>query len=214
VISAALAARAAAGPIDEPADRPASEIERASAPGTEGTGVADGAGLSGVPGAPDPGARSPAGNPLWTIPLTALTATRDRPLFSASRRPPIVAAPVVAPPAQKQEDPAPPPPERPSFTLAGTIVSPAASVAVLQGSNADAIFRLRVGEENDGWRVQGIDLRSIVVEKGAQSVELDLPRPDEAPSESSPPNAPTGPQGQPSHTGQSADARPRPAQNP
>jgi hypothetical protein len=28
--------------------------------------------------------------------------------------------------------------------------------------------------------VRGIDLRSIVVEKGAQSVKLDLPRPDEA----------------------------------
>ena len=125
------------------------------------------------------------------IPLSALTATQERPLFSASRRPPIVAGPIVAPPPQRQEDPAPPPPEQPSFTLVGTIVSPKASVAVLQGSTPDAISRLRVGEENDGWRVRGIDLRSIVVEKGAQSVKLDLPRPDGAPP------APPGPAGAP-----------------
>jgi hypothetical protein len=30
--------------------------------------------------------------------------------------------------------------------------------------------------------VQGISLRSIVVEKGAQSVELNLPRPNGAPA--------------------------------
>jgi general secretion pathway protein N len=182
VISSALAARAAADPIDEPAARPAPAIEGTSAPATEGTGVADGAGFSAAPRAPDPGARSRGGNPLWTVPLSALTATRDRPLFSASRRPPIVAAPTVAAPP-KQEALAPPPPERPLLTLIGTIVSPKASVAMLQGSNAEAISRLRVGQENDGWQVRGISLRSIVVEKGAQSVELDLPRPNGSPAE-------------------------------
>jgi hypothetical protein len=65
----------------------------------------------------------------------------------------------------------------------GTIVSPEASVAVLQGSNAEAISRLRVGQENDGWQVRGIGLRSIVVEKGAQSVKLALPSPNGATAE-------------------------------
>jgi len=177
----ALAATAAAGPIDDPV-RPSPEVEAASAPATERTGVADAAGLSGAPRAPDPGARARAGNPLWTVPLSALSATRDRPLFSASRRPPIVALPIVAPP-QKQEALAPPPPERPLLTLVGTIVSRKASVAVLQGANTEAMSRLRVGQESEGWRVQGIGLRSIVVEKGAQSVELGLPRPSGAPAE-------------------------------
>jgi general secretion pathway protein N len=172
----AVAATATAGPIDDPA-RPAG-----SAPATEETGVADAAGLSGAPRAPDPGAKPRGGNPLWTVPLSALSATRDRPLFSASRRPPIVAVPIVAPPP-KQEALAPPPPERPLLTLIGTIVSPKASIAILQGSNTEAISRLRVGQENDGWRLRGISLRSIVVEKGAQSVELDLPRPNGAPAE-------------------------------
>jgi general secretion pathway protein N len=179
LISSALAARGAADPIDDRADfRP--QVE-AGSPAAGGTGVADAA-PSGAGLAPSPNATPRSGNPLWTIPLSALTATRDRPLFSASRRPPIVALPIVAPP-QKQEAIAPPPPERPLLTLIGTIVSREASVAMLQGSNAEAISRLRVGQENDGWRVQGIGLRSIVVEKGAQSVELGLPKRDGAPAE-------------------------------
>ena len=126
-----------AGPIDGPA-RPAPEVEGASAPPTEGTGADAAGGLSEAPRAPDPGAKPRAGNPLWTVPLSALSATRDRPLFSASRRPPIVAVPIVAPPP-KQEVLAPPPPERPLLTLIGTIVSPKASVAMLQGSDAEAV---------------------------------------------------------------------------
>jgi general secretion pathway protein N len=170
----ALAARATA---DEPA-RPAPELE--AAPAAEGTGAADATRLPEARRAPDQSAKPRAGNPLWTVPLSDLSATGDRPLFSASRRPPIVAVPTVAAPP-KQEAVAPPPPERPLFTLIGTIVSPRASLAMLQGSNGDAIFRLRIGEESDGWGVRGIDLRSIVVVKGAQSVKLDLPRPDGAP---------------------------------
>jgi general secretion pathway protein N len=179
VISSAVAA--AAGPIDGPA-RPAPEVEGASAPPTEGTGAAAAGGLSEAPRAPDPGAKPRAGNPLWTVPLSALSGTRDRPLFSASRRPPIVAVPIAAPPP-KQEALAPPPPERPLLTLIGTIVSPKASVAMLQGSDAEAVSRLRIGQENDGWQVRGISFRSIVVEKGALSVELGLPRPSGAPAE-------------------------------
>jgi general secretion pathway protein N len=97
--------------------------------------------------------------------------------------------PIVAPPPE-QEALAPPPPERPLLTLIGTIVSPKASVAMLQGSNAEEVSRLRLGQENGGWQVRGISLRSIVVEKGAQSVELDMPRPNETPAESSLPNIP------------------------
>jgi general secretion pathway protein N len=173
----ALAARAAANPIDGSAP-PAPEIEGVAA--TKGTGVADAARLSEAPNSPDPNAKSRAGNPLWAVPLGALPATRDRPLFAASRRPPLVAVPIVAP-LPKDEAVAPPPPERPLFTLIGTIVSPRASLAILQGSNSEGISRLRIGEENDGWGVQGIDLHSIVVVKGEQSVKLDLPRPEVAP---------------------------------
>ena len=174
----ALAVTAAAGPVDKTAGT-APEIEAAPAPAAKGAGVTDATDAAGTPFASDRGQTSPAGNPLWTIPLSALAATRDRPLFSASRRPPIVAVPILLPQPQKQEVLAPPP-ERPLLTLIGTIVSPKASVAMLQGSSTEAISRLRVGQGNDGWRVLGIDLRSIIVVKGAQSIKLDLPRPDGA----------------------------------
>ena len=167
----ALESQAAADPMDVNV-RP--QAEAGSSP-AETNGVADRAGVSGAPRAPDTGAKSRAGNPLWTVPLSSLSATRDRPLFSVSRRPPFVTAAIVAP-LPKQEAPPPPPPERPSLTLIGTIVSPKESVAILQGSTAKSVSRLRVGQENDGWRVRGISLRSIVVEKGAQSVQLGLPR--------------------------------------
>jgi general secretion pathway protein N len=180
VICSVLATRAAAGAIDDRNDlRP--QVE-AGSPATQTNGVADPAGISRAP-APDPGAKLRDGNPLWRVPLSSLSATRDRPLFSASRRLPTVAAPVGTSAPQTQEALAPPSPERPLLTLVGTIVSRTGSVAVLQGPNTDAISRLRLGEKNDGWRVQGISLRSIVVQKGAQSVRLDLPRPNIAPAQ-------------------------------
>src|SRR5215471_2746579 len=59
-----------------------------------------------------------AGNPLWAIPLSSLTVTRERPLFSSSRRPP--APPVVAAPVVQTRPPPPPPaprePERPRLS--------------------------------------------------------------------------------------------------
>src|ERR1700733_4123673 len=56
---------------------------------------------SGLPGTINPdksGAAALAGNPLWGVPLIVLSITRDRSLFSPSRRPiepAVVAAPVV-----------------------------------------------------------------------------------------------------------------------
>jgi general secretion pathway protein N len=130
--------------------------------------------------ATDRDAAAPSGNPLWAIPLNALTATRDRPLFSASRRPPPLAVETVAPRRTDPAPSAPSPPERPPLTLMGTIISAESSIALVSNSSTQAVLRLRVGEENSGWRVRGVDPRSIVVEKGVQSVTLDLPKPGEA----------------------------------
>ena len=55
--------------------------------------------------------RSGAANPLWAIPLDSLTATRERPLFSVSRRPP--PAPVAAAAPIVEAPPPPPPPSEP-----------------------------------------------------------------------------------------------------
>jgi hypothetical protein len=64
----------------------------------------------------DPRVHLPGGNPLWGIPISSLSATRERPIFSASRRPPA--------PMPVAEAPPPPPaePEHPPFTLVGTAI--------------------------------------------------------------------------------------------
>ena len=177
LLGLALAAPASAAPID---DR-------------------DGVKAGGAVDAADPARATPssnrneateAGNPLSKIPLSALTATRDRPLFSLSRRPPTPAIQADAQPAQAPAAAAPAPPERPALKLIGTILSPATSVVLLRDSATQAVTRLRVGEATSGWRVKTVSLRSVTVEKGEQSAILGLPQPRDTPGEPTAPNSP------------------------
>ena len=83
------------------------------------------------PAAAGSDAPAPKGNPLWAIPLRALAATRERPLFSASRRPPSPVAPSAPiaralPVAVKAAEP-----ERPPLLLIGTVVSADTRIAIL-----------------------------------------------------------------------------------
>jgi hypothetical protein len=128
----------------------------------------------------------PKGNPLWAIPLRALAATRDRPLFSVSRRPPSPAIPGTPDPAAsvmpvviKSAEP-----ERPPLVLVGTIVSAGVRIAVLLNQTTKLVTRLREGEEESGWRVKTILLRSTVLERDARSVKIELPKTgnDDAPT--------------------------------
>jgi general secretion pathway protein N len=145
----------------------------------------------------DPGPPSPnlneateAGNPLAKIPLSAITATRDRPLFSVSRRPPAPAIEGNAQPAQAPAATAPAPPERPAVKLIGTILSPATSVVLLRDSATQAVTRLHVGEATSGWRVKTISFSSVTLEKGEQSAVLGLSQPRDAPGEQTVLNSP------------------------
>ena len=118
-----------------------------------------------------------AANPLWATPLSALTATRARPLFTPSRRPPaaIVAnVPVVTPhPAASP----PPPPEHPNLMLVGTVVAENEGVAVFIDSSTNDTVRLRTGEGHLGWILQSVDRRTVTLQKADQSETLELPRP-------------------------------------
>jgi general secretion pathway protein N len=120
-----------------------------------------------------------AGNPLWAVPLSSLTLTRERPLFSSSRRPPAppaVAAPVV------QTRPAPPPPkprepERPRLSLVGT-VGGEEGIAVFVDQATQAIVRLRTGEGHDGWVLRTVGGREVTLQNDRDTAILTLPRPD------------------------------------
>jgi hypothetical protein len=122
-----------------------------------------------------PGAQlpPPGGNPLWGIPMSALTATRERPVFSPTRRPP-------APPPEPMpaaEPPAPPPaePEQPLFTLVGTVTGKTENVAVVIDQTTKGLIRLHIGEAVSGWHLRSIDSRAMTVEKDNRRVTITLP---------------------------------------
>jgi general secretion pathway protein N len=118
----------------------------------------------------------PNANPLWGIPLKQLSATRDRPIFSASRRPPPTAvapaAAVVAVPVQ-----APKPPERPQLSLVGTIVNGADGFAIFVDQSTRAPLRIRMGADYQGWMLRQIEARSVTLQKGQEVAVLSFPPP-------------------------------------
>ncbi len=124
-----------------------------------------------------PHATAGEGNPLWAIPSDSLSATRDRPLFSPSRRPPaaVAVAPVSTSTATAEAKPAAP--EPPPFKLLGTIVGLDARVALLKDRSSNSVLRVREGEIQSGWRAVKVETRSIVLGRGTDTVTLDLPKP-------------------------------------
>ena len=117
-------------------------------------------------------------NPLWAIPLTTLMMTRDRPIFSPSRRPPppaVAPAPVVAVPPPR---PKPVKVERPQLALVGTIGSPEESFGIFVDQTTKAALRLRIGEEYQGWRLRAVAPREVILEHEQKTTVFSLPSPD------------------------------------
>ena len=132
------------------------------------------------PNAPAPQAM-PSGNPLWTIPLSQLAATRDRPIFSPSRRPPppVVAAPIYVPPTAPRVAKAEP--ERPPLILVGTIAgeNDAIAVFVLQGTGTTV--RLHTNDSHEGWVLRSVQGREATLQKGGASAVMALAPPGGSP---------------------------------
>jgi general secretion pathway protein N len=118
------------------------------------------------------------GNPLWTVPLSALTATRERPLFTPSRRPAMQAAPaaIVNVPA-----PAPPPaePEQLGLRLLGTIAGREGGFAICLNLATNEVVRVRTGDSFEGWTLRAIRGREAMFEKASRQAALALPSPDD-----------------------------------
>ena len=129
----------------------------------------------------------PTGNPLWGVPLSTLTATRERPLFTPSRRAPApaVAGPVAAAPAPP---PAPPPaePERPQLVLVGAIANGSEGIAVFLDQATNNVIRLRTGQDHSGWVLRSVKGREATLQKDQQTTTLTLPVPGEAPATAAP----------------------------
>jgi hypothetical protein len=119
--------------------------------------------------------RTPSANPLWGIPLSRLSGTRDRPIFSPSRRPPpvaVAAEPVaVKPPPRKKEI------EPPQLSLVGTIASGEEGFGIFIDQSTKAALRLKVGEDYQGWKLRAIQGREVTMEKDRRTAVLTLPQP-------------------------------------
>jgi len=108
-------------------------------------------------------ARAPAtptaglASPLAVHPLDRLSATRERPLFSPSRRAPAPPPIVSLPPP-----PPPPPPEPPNVTLVGIVMDAGEARAIVQ-SGPNEVRRVRIGDDIGGWKVAQIEGRRLVL---------------------------------------------------
>jgi general secretion pathway protein N len=129
------------------------------------------------PAGPVAAGRPLTGNPLWGVPLSTLSETRERPIFSPSRRPPapaVVAAPDVPPvvaPAKPAE------PDHPLLALMGTVVGETESVGVFLDQATNDFVRLKTGQDHHGWILRSLREREATFERKDLTATLSLPAP-------------------------------------
>lgn len=117
----------------------------------------------------------PVANPVLAIPLSQLSMTRDRPIFSPSRRPPALPAlPVVAKPVEPAKTMQP---ETPPLILVGTVAGEDSGIAVFVEQSGENSVRLRLNESHQGWTLQSIQGREVTLFKDQKSSVLALAPP-------------------------------------
>jgi general secretion pathway protein N len=120
-------------------------------------------------------ATAPTGNPLWAVAVRELSATRDRPIFSSSRRPPKPPAAIAQappPPAQSPE-----PEQGLPLSILGTVVGRGDGIGVFMEHGNKNMLRLRAGQYYAGWVLRVVARREATFEKGLTSATLTLPSP-------------------------------------
>lgn len=116
------------------------------------------------------------GNPLWSIPVTSLTSTLQRPLFSPSRRPRPVAiltpiqAPPVPPPVVEQ-------PRRPLLSLVGAIAGTVDGIAIFVDETSKNMVRLKTGEGHAGWILRDVESREVTLQNDGYTAVFTLSNP-------------------------------------
>jgi len=111
-------------------------------------------------------------NPLWGIPISLLSATRDRPLFSLSRRPATAAA-IGAPVRVRAVHPSAI--ARPALHVVGTVEGDSEGYAVFIDAATHDIVRLKTGEGRDGWILRSVHGREAVLYNNDRTEVLELP---------------------------------------
>ncbi len=93
--------------------------------------------------------RTLSANPLWAIPAVPK---------------------VVAVPKPRES-------ERPQLTLVGTIAGDEEGFGIFLDQSTQAIFRLKVGEDHQGWTLRSVQGREATLQKDQRVVPLALPQP-------------------------------------
>jgi general secretion pathway protein N len=147
-------------------------------------------------------------NPLEAQALDRLSATRDRPLFSPTRRP----TPPPPPPPPEQA-PVAVIPQPPNLTLVGIVLDDEGARALIR-SSATKADRVQIGDDIGGWKVTQIDGRRLVLSLDGRFATFTLfsnenaqqpPRDSEAQAgnvtdQAPPPSAPQASTSQPSES--------------
>jgi hypothetical protein len=123
------------------------------------------------------------GNPVLAIPLQRLSETRERPIFSLSRRPaptPVGNTPRVTPVVVPL-----PEPEQLQLSLIGTVISERIVVGIFMEEATKNVFRLGIGEAHKGWILHFLQSRQAALQKNGRTVEVTLPSPAKEPVGSS-----------------------------
>lgn len=94
-------------------------------------------------------------SPLAAQPLDRFSATRDRPLFSPTRRLPAPPVLVAAPP--------PPPPPPPNVALLGVVMDGEQAHAVIRAGPTEKVLRVSIGDDIGGWKVGQIEEKKLVL---------------------------------------------------
>lgn len=118
------------------------------------------------------------GNPLWAVPMRTLSETRDRPIFSPSRRPPPPAlfalASIPAPPSPAAK---PAEPDHPLLALIGTVRGGTQDIGIFIEEASKNALRLRPGEAYSGWMLRAVKRGEARFEKDGRTATLNLPSP-------------------------------------
>jgi hypothetical protein len=163
----------------DPLDTPLPSFSRPppadiTAPRGNGPRVPPGFGVQPRPAAAAP--PEPRGNPLWAIPLKDFIFTRDRPLFSPSRRPATAPVAYVAP-SKPVVVMRPVEPELPKLTLIGVILSEKDGIGIFVDGATREVIRLRKNEGHGGWILRTLQGRQATLEKAASTAVLVIPPP-------------------------------------
>jgi hypothetical protein len=110
------------------------------------------------------------GNPLWGISIASLSPTRERPIFSASRRAP----PIIQSSAKSASAPLS---TQPLLALVGVIVGETEGIAIFLDQTTKGTIRLKTGEGHLGWTLLQVKGREAILQKELKTAIFTIPNP-------------------------------------